>query len=297
MQADFANIAPLPVESPEPTPIRPGGRLAQVWAQRRHFLTGYWLIIWVFVVIAVMAPILAPYNPIESDLSSQLLPPSPQHWFGTDIYGMDVYSRVLWATRTDFSIALVGVLLAVIVGVSLGALSGYVGGLADDGLSRLSEMIQAIPLFLFALMVFAALGNSSRVLVGVVALVNAPIFLKLTRSVVLPMRGADFIAAARCAGLGPFQIVAKHVLPNSLAPVSSQFSISCAYAIQITAGLSFLGFGVPIPYPEWGSMIQEGASRIIYGEWWLSVFPGLAVLFAVLGFGGIGRQIHRMYVS
>jgi peptide/nickel transport system permease protein len=294
MQADFVNVVQLPPELP---PVQPAGQVGQIWAQRRHLLNGYWAVIGVFVAIAILAPVIAPYDPVRSDLSNQLLPPSWQHWFGTDIYGMDIYSRVLWATRTDFTIALIGVLLAVVVGVPLGALSGYLGGFADDALSRLSEMIQAIPLFLFALMVFAALGNSSRVLVGVVALVNAPIFLKLTRSVVLPLRGADFIAAARCAGLRPIQVVIKHILPNALAPVSSQFSISCAYAIQITAGLSFLGFGVPIPYPEWGSMIQEGASRIIYGEWWTSVFPGLAVLIAVLGFGGIGRQLHKMYAS
>ncbi|MHB8589845.1 MAG: ABC transporter permease [Candidatus Dormibacteraceae bacterium] len=294
MQADIVSIAQLPPELP---PVQPLGQVSQIWSYRRHFFSGYWLVLGIFVLVAVLAPVLAPYDPVRSDLPNQLLPPSWQHWFGTDIYGMDIYSRVLWATRTDFTIALIGVLLAVVVGVPLGALSGYLGGFADDALSRFSEMIQAIPLFLFALMVFAALGNSSRVLVGVVALVNAPIFLKLTRSVVLPLRGADFIAAARCAGLSPIQVVVRHILPNALAPVSSQFSISCAYAIQITAGLSFLGFGVPIPYPEWGSMIQEGASRIIYGEWWTSVFPGLAVLIAVLGFGGVGRQIHKMYAS
>ena len=294
MQADIVNVAQLPPELP---PVQPSGQIRQLWGERAQVFNGYWVVLGLFVVVAILAPVLAPYDPVRSDLPNQLLAPSWQHWFGTDIYGMDIYSRVLWATRTDFSIALIGVLLAVIVGVPLGALSGYLGGLADDALSRFSEMIQAIPLFLFALMVFAALGNSSRVLVGVVALVNAPIFLKLTRSVVLPLRGADFIAAARCAGLRPIQVVIKHILPNALAPVSSQFSISCAYAIQITAGLSFLGFGVPIPYPEWGSMIQEGASRIIYGEWWTSVFPGLAVLIAVLGFGGIGRQLHRMYAS
>jgi len=294
MQADIVNVAQLPPELP---PVQPSGQIRQLWGERAQVFNGYWVVLGLFVVVAILAPVLAPYDPVRSDLPNQLLAPSWQHWFGTDIYGMDIYSRVLWATRTDFSIALIGVLLAVIVGVPLGAISGYLGGLADDALSRFSEMIQAIPLFLFALMVFAALGNSSRVLVGVVALVNAPIFLKLTRSVVLPLRGADFIAAARCAGLRPIQVVIKHILPNALAPVSSQFSISCAYAIQITAGLSFLGFGVPIPYPEWGSMIQEGASRIIYGEWWTSVFPGLAVLIAVLGFGGVGRQLHKMYAS
>lgn len=261
----------------------------------RHLLTVYWLLLWAFILVALLAPLLAPYDPVQADSASLLLPPSRAHLFGTDIYGMDVFSRVLWATRADFSISIVGVLLAVGAGVPLGALAGYLGGLADDSLSRLSEIVQAIPLFLFALMVFAALGNSRLVLIGIIAFVNAPIFLKLTRSVVLPLKRSDFVAAAQCAGLTPVQVVLRHVLPNSLGPMASQFSISCAYAIQVVAGLAFLGLGVPIPYPEWGSMIQEGAGRMIYGEWWVSVFPGIAVLLAVIAFGGIGRQLTAWY--
>jgi peptide/nickel transport system permease protein len=272
--------------------VRPGALLR---GRARHFLTGYWLILWAFVLVALLAPLLAPYDPVAADSASQLLPPSRQHLFGTDIYGLDVFSRVLWATRTDFSISIIGVLLAVVAGVPLGALAGYLGGLTDDGLSRLSEIIQAIPLFLFALMIFAALGNSQLVLIGIIAFVNAPIFLKLTRSVVLPLKRSDFVAASQCAGLTPVQVVLRHVLPNSLGPMASQFSISCAYAIQVVAGLAFLGLGVPIPYPEWGSMIQAGAGRMIYGEWWVSVFPGLAVLLAVIAFGGVGRQLGRWY--
>jgi peptide/nickel transport system permease protein len=259
------------------------------------FLNVYWALLALFVVVAIFAPWLAPYDPVTADLSSRLLAPSSEHWFGTDVNGMDVYSRVLWATRADFSIAIIGVALGMLVGVPVGAASGYLGGLADDGLNRVSEMVQAMPLFLFALMVVAALGNSRVVLAGIIGFVNAPIFLKLTRSVVLPLKRSDFIAAARCAGLGPLAIIARHVLPNALGPVASQLSISCAYAIQIVAGISFLGLGVPIPEPEWGSMIQQGAGRIIYGEWWMSVFPGVAVLLAVIAFGGIGRQLSRWY--
>lgn len=255
----------------------------------------YWALLGVFVLVAILAPWIAPYDPVEADLSSQLLAPSGTHWFGTDQNGMDIFSRVLWATRTDFSISIIGVLLGVGIGVPIGAAAGYLGGIVDDALSRTAEMFQSIPFFLFALMVFAALGNSRVVLVGVIAFANAPIFLKLTRSVVLPLRTSDFIAAARCAGLGPGNVIARHVLPNSLGPVASQLSISCAYAIQIVAGLSFLGLGVRIPHPEWGSMIQVGAGRIIYGEWWPALFPGLAVFLAVIAFGGIGRQLSRWY--
>lgn len=261
----------------------------------RPFLNVYWGLLAVFVLVAVLAPVIAPFDPVEADLSSKLLPPSSTHLFGTDSNGMDIFSRVLWATRTDFTIALLGVGIGLSVGVPLGALAGFFGGWPDEILSRISDMIQSIPFLLFALMVFAALGNSRAVLVGFIAFVDVPVFLKLTRAVVLPLRHGDLVAAARCSGLSQLQIVARHVMPNALGPVASQVSIQCAYAIQVIAGLSFLGLGVPLPEPEWGSMIQEGAGRIMSGDWWVSVFPGIAVLLAVITFGGLGRQLGRWY--
>lgn len=288
--------APLSPASGEP--IVGGGRLAvgAFGRRMRPFLNGYWAILAAFVVIAILAPWLAPEDPLRADISQRLQPPSSEHWFGTDSNGMDVFSRVLYATRIDFTIATLGVGLGMLAGVPLGAASGYLGGVVGEAFSRLAEIVQSIPLFLFGLMIFAALGNSKPVLVGVISAVNAPIFIKLTRSVVLPLKESDYIAAARCAGLSPRQIILRHVMPNSLGPVASQMSVSCAYAIQIVAGLSFLGLGVRIPEAEWGSMIQAGASRVMYGEWWVSVFPGLAVLLAVIAFGGVGRQLSKWYV-
>ena len=286
--------APLSPASTEP--VVGAGRFAAGAAHRmRPFLNVYWAMIAGFLLVAIFAPLIAPYDPVRADLGARLLPPSSEHWFGTDSNGMDVFSRVLYATRTDFTIATLGVGAGMLIGVPLGAASGYLGGWLGEALSRLAETVQAIPLFLFGLMVFAALGNSKPVLIGVIAAVNAPIFLKLTRSVVLPIKESDYIAAARCAGLSPLSVIGRHVVPNSLGPVASQMSVSCAYAIQIVAGLSFLGLGVRIPEPEWGSMIQEGASRVLYGEWWISVFPGIAVLLAVMALGGIGRQLSRWY--
>jgi peptide/nickel transport system permease protein len=261
----------------------------------RPLLTVHWLLFTAFIAIAIFAPLLAPYDPVRADLTQRLLPPSGAHWFGTDDNGFDVFSRVLYATRTNFSVAILGVALAALLGVPLGAASGYLRGFVGGTISRIAEMVQAVPLFLFALMVFAALGNSKKVLVGVIAFATAPVFLKLTRSVVLPLKNSDFVSASRCAGLGTTAIIARHILPNSLAPVVSQLAVSCAYAIQIVAGLSFLGLGVHIPEPEWGSMIQQGANNVLYGQWWTSVFPGIAVLLAVMAFGGIGRQLTARY--
>jgi peptide/nickel transport system permease protein len=255
----------------------------------------HWIVLAAFAVLAVFAPVIAPYSPIASSPTELVLPPSWHHLFGTDTYGFDVFSRVVWAARWDLAISVIGVILAALIGVVVGALSGYLGGAVDDGLSRVTEITQSFPVFLFALMVFAALGNSPFVLVGVVAFAFAPVFFKLTRSIVLPLRTSDFVAASRCAGLAPPEIVIRHVLPNALGPLASQFSIACAYSIQIVAGLSFLGLGVPIPYPEWGSMIQEGAGRIIFGQWWPAVFPGIAILLVAIAFQGIGSQLNRYY--
>jgi peptide/nickel transport system permease protein len=273
----------------------PRGRLRARAGRAGFFLTGWWALLALFALVAIFAPLIAPFDPIRADLTARLLPPSSEHLFGTDQNGMDVFSRVVYAARTDFAVAFVGVGIALLIGVPLGAASGFLGGWLDELLNRFAEIVQSIPLFLFALMIFAALGNNRTVLIGIVGFVNAPIFFKLTRAVVLPMKSLDYIAAATCAGLRAPAIIVRHVLPNALGPVASQLSISCAYALQIVAGLSFLGLGIPVPEPEWGAMIQQGAGRIVDGDWWISVFPGFAVLLAVMAFGGIGRQLARAY--
>jgi peptide/nickel transport system permease protein len=229
----------------------PSGRLAVTRGRIGKLRANvHWIVLGAFALLAVFAPLLTPYSPIQSSPTELVLAPSWAHPFGTDTFGFDVLTRVLWGARWDLAISVIGIILAALIGVVLGALSGYIGGAIDDGLSRVTEITQSFPVFLFALMVFAALGNSPFVLVGVVAFAFAPVFFKLTRSIVLPLRSSDFVAASRCAGLTAPEIVISHVLPNSLAPLASQFSIGCAYSIQIVAGLSFLGLGVPIPYPE-----------------------------------------------
>lgn len=256
----------------------------------------YWLVA-LFVIIAIFAPWLATHDPIKPQPANKLEPPSVEHWFGTDSFGMDVYSRVLYATRTDFSVALVAIALAVLVGVPLGAAAGYYGGLVDDVLTRLVEVIQAFPLFLFAMVIFAAIGSNTYNLVAIIAFINIPLYLKLVRSVVLPLKSADFVLAARCAGNSTPALILHHILPNALGPVFAQFSLSCAYAIQIIAGLSFIGLGVKVPHPEWGSMIQLGASHIVFGKWWPSVFPGLAVFLAVFTLNRLGHRIREYYTG
>jgi peptide/nickel transport system permease protein len=251
------------------------------------------LILAVLVLGAVFAEQLAPYDPVTPVPADKLLPPSPVHWFGTDSYGMDVFSRVLHATRTDLSVAVASVLLGVLVGMPLGALAGFVRGPVDEVLMRLTEIMQAFPQILFAMAVFAALGNNLFNLVLILAFLNVPVYLKMVRSVTLPLRESDFVLAARCAGHSNLSLVLRHILPNTLVPVFSQFSLSCAFAIQMVAGLSFIGLGVRVPNPEWGSMISVGANYIVFGIWWPAVFPGLATFLAAFSLNQLGHRFRR----
>jgi ABC-type dipeptide/oligopeptide/nickel transport systems, permease components len=221
-----------------------------------------------------------------------LAPPSFDHWFGTDNYGFDVFSRVLCAAQIDFSLALIGVIIGGGIGSLLGATAAYKGGIIDFILLRFVEVVQSFPVLLFALALFAAIGGGSRNMVLAIAIVNIPMYLRIVRSSLLPLRTAEFVDAARCAGLKGISIIVKHFIPNAKGQIFSLFVLSCAYAIQIIAGLSFIGLGVEPPHPEWGSMINTGAGYIMMGVWWPSVFPGLAIVFSVYAINGLSR--HQM---
>ena len=240
--------------------------------------------------IVLFGPWLAPYDPLEPKPMNTLAAPSWEHWFGTDNYGFDVLSRVLYAAQIDFSLALIGVLIGGGIGSLLGASAAYKGGITDFVLLRFVEVIQSFPVLLFALALFAAIGGGSRNMILAIAIVNIPMYLRIIRSSLLPLRTAEFVDAARCAGLNGFTIVIKHFIPNAKGQIFSLFVLSCAYAIQIIAGLSFIGLGVEPPHPEWGSMINAGAGYIMLGVWWPSIFPGLAIVISVYAINGLSRQ-------
>jgi peptide/nickel transport system permease protein len=251
------------------------------------------IILAIMALLGLLAPFVSPFDPTTPFPGEKLQPPSVRHWFGTDPLGMDVFARVLHATRIDLPVALLGVLLGIAAGAPLGALAGYLRGRLDGVLMRVTEVLQAFPQILFAMAMFAALGSSLRNLVLILAVLNVPVYLKMVRSSTLPLRESEFILAARGAGHSTASLVLKHILPNTLVPVFAQFSLSCAYAIQLIAGLSFIGLGVNVPEAEWGSMINLGASHIVFGQWWPSVFPGLAVFLTSYALNGLGRRLER----
>jgi peptide/nickel transport system permease protein len=273
--------------------------LLSPWARSRKWRHAYWLfsppaaVLAILVFIAIFAPVLAPYDPVKSVPADKLLPPSMEHWFGTDPYGMDVFSRVLYATRTDLTVSILSVALGVLVGLPLGAFAGYARGWGDEVSMRLTEVVQAFPQILFAMAFMAALGNTLVNLIIILAILNIPVYLKMVRSVTLPLRDSDFVLAARCAGHNTATLVGKHIFPNTLVPVFSQFSISCAFAVQMVAGLSFIGLGVRVPEPEWGAMINLGASYIVFGIWWPAFFPGLATFLTAYALNNLGQRIRR----
>jgi len=261
---------------------------------------GGYVIVAVVAIFALAAPLVAPYSPITADPSVYLLPPSFSHLFGTDVTGMDVLSRVIFAPRIDLAIALVGTGLSAAIGTFLGALVGYhqdargVPRFLSGFVMRSADVLQAFPVFVFAIALVAVFGQSIASVVFAIAFVNIPIYLRLMRSQVMNIRRMRYVEAAYVSGMPDSYIIRRHVVPNAIAPVLAQLSVNIGWSILLTAGLSFVGAGVRAPTPEWGSMIATGFPNIMTGQWWPSIFPGLALAVTVYGFAIIGASIEFM---
>jgi peptide/nickel transport system permease protein len=245
------------------------------------------------LILGVFGPWLAPYPPTAAEPSDALLSPSWSHPFGTNVYGADVLSRVLTAARLDLEIAVLSVALAFAIGAPLGAAVGYSTSWIAGVVMRFFDFVQSFPVFILAMALVAASGPSARNVIAVLAILNIPIFVRLVRSEVLAMSRRTFVEAARVSGNTDASIVFRHLLPNSVGSSISQASVSVGWALLLTAGLSFVGAGVQPPTPEWGLMISEGAQSIATGEWWISVFPGLALGLAVLAFACAGELVAK----
>ena len=264
------------------------------------------------VFMAVFAPWLTPYDPMEVTDRVSMPPPSlgewpgllwnviinghqPPHWFGTDASGLDVFSRTISATRTDLTIAMSANIVSFVLGVFLGVMTGYFRNILTEGMMRAADLIQSFPVFITAMILVALAGRNWGNIILAMSLLYTPIYLRLTRAEVLAVKGQGFVEAAVAMGKRNSAVALFHVLPNALAPALVQFSVTIGFAILLTAGLSFVGAGVRPPTPEWGSMIATGSSQLVLGDWWPSLFPGLAISLTVFGFAVCGHVLEKRH--
>ncbi len=246
------------------------------------------------VATALLGPWIAPYNPLATDAMHALAAPSAAHWCGTDAVGRDILSRTIAATRLDLGIAFAAVALSFAIGALGGLAAGYFGGWTERAVGRIADTIMAFPLFVLAMGIVAALGNTVANIVYATAIINMPLYARVARAEASVLRQAGFIEAARLGGNGEVRILLAQVLPNTMPLLAVQMSLTMGYAILNAAGLSFIGLGISPPTAEWGIMVAEGASNIISGEWWVALFPGLALMLAVFCFNLLGDGLRDM---
>ncbi len=245
-----------------------------------------------FLLAAILGPLIAPYDPLATNTSLALKPPSAAHWFGTDQLGRDIFSRVLVATRIDLTIAFASVILAFLLGAVSGVAAGYFGGWPDRIVGRLADTIMAFPLFVLAMGIVAALGNTVTNIIIATAIINFPLYARVARAEANIRRDVGFVEAARLSGNGEARVLFGHILPNIMPIMMVQMSLTMGYAILNAAGLSFIGLGVRPPAPEWGIMVAEGANFIQSGEWWIALFPGATLMLAVFCFNLLGDGLR-----
>jgi peptide/nickel transport system permease protein len=258
---------------------------------RSPLATAGLVLIIIFAAGALLAPVIAPYDPLDQILISRLKPPSLEHLLGTDQLGRDVFSRMLFGARISLTIGLAVVASASAFGTLVGLMAGYSGGLVGEVLMRFTDIFFAFPPLILAMAIAGALGPSLNNAMIAIAVVTWPVYARLVRGQVLSLREREFVIAARSIGSSTPRILLRHLLPNTLAPILVQASFDMGGAILAAAGLSFIGFGAQPPTPEWGVMISEGR-KFISTQPWLSLFPGLAILFTVAAFNLIGDGVR-----
>ncbi len=245
-----------------------------------------------WVCLALAASRIAPYPPLAQDLLQRLAPPSPAHWLGTDPLGRDVFSRILHGARLSIPVGITAVTLAMLLGTLVGGTAGFVGGVADEAIMRTTDLMLAFPTVIMALVITAALGPGIRNAVIAIMIAWWPSYARLVRGLVLSLREREYVVAARALGSSAPRVFVRHVLPGTISPVIILSTLDVGHAILTFASLSFLGLGPPPQIPEWGSMIAAGRSYLT--QWWISTFPGLAILSLVLAFNVMGDSLRDL---
>ncbi|NNG00595.1 MAG: ABC transporter permease [Desulfobacteraceae bacterium] len=249
------------------------------------------VIVFVFIVSAVFAPFIAPYDPLDSNLEDALQGHSLKHWLGTDEQGRDILSRIIYGSRMSLSIGVIAVLISNAFGVLLGLVAGYVGGKTDNVIMRIMDILMAFPGMLLALAIVSALGPGIFNLMIAIGTYSIPIFARVVRGSVLTVREMEYVESARAIGQSHFLIVLKHILPNCVGPILVLSTLRIATAILTGAGLSFLGLGPQPPAPEWGAMLSSGRTYLRIAPW-VATYPGLAIMFVVMGFNVFGDGLR-----
>lgn len=243
------------------------------------------------VAMALLAPLLAPYDPIQMQLSARLQPPSLNHLFGTDDFGRDIFSRVVWGSQLALRLGFLSVLVAAGGGIPLGLIAGYYGGWVDNVISRLLEIVLAFPGILFAIAIIAILGPSLDHLILALGLFGWPGYARIVRGSVLSAKEREYVLAVRAVGARATRVMFRHILPNVIAPVIILSATRFGGALLAGSGLSFIGLGVPIPQPEWGAIMATGREYMA-SAWWITVFPGMLIALAVLGVNLLGDGLR-----
>lgn len=259
--------------------------------KRNRLAVGGLTIILIIFIVAGTAPLIAPYDPGKTDVSLKLKPPSLKHYLGTDQLGRDVFSRMLYGARISLSVGFVAVGISIFIGILVGAIAGYYGRWVDSLLMRFVDVMFCFPTFFLILTVVALLGPSIFNIMVVIGLTSWMGTARFVRAEFLSLRERDFVQAAKALGVSDRRIIFRHILPNALAPVFVTATLDVATAILVEAGLSFLGFGVQPPAPSWGNILTEGRTYI-FDAWWLTVFPGFAILLTVLSFNLVGEGLR-----
>ncbi|MGV3490171.1 MAG: ABC transporter permease [Devosia sp.] len=263
------------------------------WFMRRPSLTLGGLLVLVIILAAILAPVISPADPYAQNLMNALRPPSWEHPFGTDQFGRDTLSRVLWGAQISLLEVLVGVGLAVVIGVPLGLISGTIGGRIDGLIMWTMDILFAFPAVILAILIVSILGPSLINLLIATAIFSIPVYARLMRNMALGLKQMEYVEAAEALGAGKFRIMFDHMLRNAMAPIIVQSTLTAGTVVLSAASLSFLGLGAQPPIPEWGAMMSEG--RMFIGvNLYLSLFPGLAVMVMVLGFNMLGDGLRDL---
>jgi peptide/nickel transport system permease protein len=260
------------------------------WVRRYGLAASGAAIVLVWVAIAIFAPLLAPHPFEQVDVTRKLLPPSAEHFLGTDLLGRDVFSRLLVGARISLIAGLAVVLIGGVVGTLIGGIAAYAGGRVEETMMRATDLMMCFPPVILAMAIAAALGIGVVNTILAMLVVWWPKFARLARSLVLVQRHQEYVEAAHVLGYGPARILFRHIVPNAVGPLVVLLTLDVGTAILTFAGLNFLGLGVVPPTPEWGAMVSEG--RELVEQWWVATFPGLAILSVVVGFNFLGDGIR-----